>query len=122
MEARTLSRDAASAVKNYCYSNLREFYSRHVEQFDISYQTFLRVVNGGKVTEETYLRVVSALRELNLVDSDDTPSHFDAVYTMLYSFVKKAEQVVANPNHENLKTLRDQVVDVRQFLRSYVTL
>ena len=122
MEAKTLSRDTASAVRNYCYNNLREFFSRHVEQFDISYQTFLRIVNGEKVTEETYLRVISALRELNLVDSDDTPSHFDTVYTMLYSFVKQSEQVITNPNHENLKTLRDQVVAARQFLRSYVTL
>lgn len=120
MDTRTISRDTAAAVRTFSYNNLREFYARHIAQYDISYQTFVRLLNGEKVTEETFLRVLSALRELNLIDSENLPTHFDTVYSMLHSFVEKSERAVANPNHANLKTLKELAVDVRQFLKPYV--
>lgn len=119
MDTRTMSRDTSAAVKTYCYNNLREFYARHVAQYDISYQTFLRITSGEKVTEETFLRVISGLRDLNLIDAENLPTHFDTVYTFLYEFVKRSEQVVKNPNHENLKAVRELAVTVRQFLKPY---
>jgi len=118
----TISRDTASAVRNYCYQNLREFHGRHVAQHDVSYQTFLRFVNGERVQEETAERIVASLRELNLVDADEVPTHFDTVYTMLYQLATRSELVVSNPNHDNLVKLRDQVAAVKQFLSRYIKL
>jgi hypothetical protein len=118
----TISRDTASAIRNYCYANLSEFHARHVARHDVSYQTFLRFVNGERVQEQTSERIMASLRELNLVDDDGVPTHFDTVYTLLYQCMTWAELVVANPNHENLASLRDQVAAVKQFLSRYIKL
>lgn len=122
MEPRVLSRDAAAAVRRFCYNNLHEFHDRHVARYEVSYQSFLRVMNGERTTEETMFRILSALRDLNLLDAEGLPTHLDSLYAALYKFTKLAERVIGNPNHENLKAMNDEVSAVKQLIRPYVTL
>jgi hypothetical protein len=121
VETESVSRDLAAAVKTYCYNNLHEFYQRHIAQYDISYQTFVRCMAGERVSEETRLRVLMSLRSLNLAEGEhDIPTHFDTLYTMLYSFAKAAEEAVASPGLDQMKKLQELAKDARQFLKPYI--
>ncbi len=120
METKSISRDLAAAVKAYSYNNLHEFFQRHIAQYDISYQTFVRCMSGERVSEETHLRVVMALRSLGLADGDqDTPDHFSTLYGMLYDFAKAADEAVTNPGLDQMRRLSELARDARQYLKPY---
>ncbi len=121
METKTISRDLSAAVRSYSYNNLHEFFQRHIAQYDISYQTFVRCMSGERVTEETHLRVLMSLRSLNLAEGEsDLPTHFDTLYTMLFDFVKASEEAVGNPGLDQMRRLQELAKETRQFLKSYV--
>lgn len=121
METKSISRDLAAAVRTYSYNNLHEFFQRHIAQYDISYQTFLRCISGERVSEETLLRVLMSLRSLHLAEGEhDIPTHFDTLYTMLYAFTKAAEGAVASPGLDQMRRLQELAKDTRQFLKPYV--
>lgn len=112
-----LSRDAAAAIKRFCYNNLREFHGRHVARRGVSYRCFLRVVNGAPATEEIMSRVMSALHDLNLLDPEGLPTYIDSLHVELCQFVKVAESVIKNPNHENLMLLVNEVSTAKQLTK-----
>ena len=113
----TISRDVISAIKNYSFNNLSEFYRRFKSMLHISRATFFRVMSTESTTMENVINIESLARRLNLMDKGGGSS-YGAKRELTIDLVNAVKDFLKDSSDLNRDRLKRYIVQYEPLLIS----
>jgi len=99
-----VSGDTIAAIKQYCYTNVSQFFKRHEEEIDLSRSTFFRLMGGHNSTSKNVLIMEQLAEKMGIKKAmDDGWMERQKLVNRLFKYL---DDIMERPDMANLARLK----------------